>query len=177
MNPCGLRVRKGDTVHITHKRNFWRRTTANWATRQWLPDDKSTATVHLVWRTASHWPSDHGRCEAHHPWHGARGGWRMRGRDHRSPHPSPPGLRRPCSDDPSRHETRGVPENSWVAYRITVERIERPGSPGELSGQLGSFESWQIGGAAVGIAALAFVLWWSAGPARGGKSKGQKKGK
>ena len=33
-------------------------------------------------------------------------------------------------------------QNSWVVYQITIERIERPGSPGEL--QLGSLVSWQV---------------------------------
>lgn len=87
-------------------------------------------------------------------------------------------------DDPARTipaDTRPVPENSWVIYRITVEHIERPGSPGALSSQFGmpfgSLEWWQIGSVGVGIAVLAFVLWWSAGPAHGGKSKRKKKGK
>lgn len=174
VDPCrGLRVRKGDTVHITHQgfleEDDGKLGDAAVVTRRQIDSNCApgvenceplafTVGAKLIIRGMER--AVVGVCqgetiEAHIPPHLAY-------------------------DDPARTipaDTRPVPENAWVVYRITVERIERPGSPGERSGQLGGFEPWQVGGAAVGIAALAFVLWRAAGPARGGKSKRKKKGK
>jgi hypothetical protein len=174
VDPCrGLRVRKGDTVHITHQgfleEDDGKLGDAAVVTRRQIDSNCApgvenceplafTVGAKLIIRGMER--AVVGVCqgetiEAHIPPHLAY-------------------------DDPARTipaDTRPVPENAWVVYRITVERIERPGSPGERSGQLGGFEPWQVGGAAVGIAALVFVLWRAAGPARGGKSKRKKKGK
>ena len=162
VEPCNsLRVQKGDTVHITHtgfleeSDGMQRQIDSNCA-----PDAEEctplafTVGARLIIRGMER--AVVGVCEgetveAHIPPHLAY-------------------------DDPSRTipaETRPVPENTWVIYRITVVR---PSMLGASRRPFETFQWWQLGGIGGGvIAALAFVLWRSAGP-RGGKSKRKKKG-
>ena len=164
LDPCrGLRVKKGDTVHITHT--------------GYLEDESGSRR-----QIDSNCPPDAAACE---PLAFEVGAKRiLRGMERAVvgicegetiEAEIPPHL---AYDDPARMiepEKRPVPEGSWVIYDIKIERIEREGEGASGKELLNSIDWIQVGRIAGTAACLAlFALWrFTRGP--GSKPKRKKK--